>query len=109
MTVGSKAYWTTNPTITGAYWFKSPCTGTDIVWIRDGKVFGITNYAYTETAKDQTYNGGMFYGPLDQPPPMPQVTATLENEALEVLRQAIDTYQRILFSNGKSSQNQQNY
>ena len=99
MPAESKACWTTNPTITGAYWFKSPCAFAEIVWIDKGKVFGVTNYEYTETAKDQTYNGGMFFGPLDQPPPMPQFTKISEDEALEAMRQAIDTYQRIASRN----------
>ena len=67
------ANWTKDPKETGAYWYKAPNYKADIVWLFSGKVFGAINSTSMQSVKNHIdgVSGAMFYGPLDQPPPMP--------------------------------------
>ena len=88
--------WTTTPTLTGAYWYKYRGLSVDVVWVYNDRVFSVIESTLATTVKDHTQNGGMFYGPFDQPPEIPQVTSISEADALEALRQEIDTYQSLV-------------
>lgn len=67
--------WTMNPTLTGAYWENASNADTPaIVWIHDGNVFNIYPPNQNTELNDVTYwveRGMKYYGPLPQPPPMP--------------------------------------
>jgi len=66
------AEWTNNPTITGAYWEKLEGAEPDIVWIHNGKVFGVVKTTFEQLCSVEycASKGAMFYGPLDLPPVM---------------------------------------
>lgn len=69
----SYAQWTTSPDKTGAYWEQIDGFLPSIVWIHEGKVFGIIKTTITEL-NDVEYcvdRGAMYYGPLEFPQPMP--------------------------------------
>ena len=63
--------WTKEPKETGAYWYKIPNLKADIVWFHNGTEFFIWGSSCYPTKKMFEDCGGMYYGPLDQPPPMP--------------------------------------
>lgn len=62
--------WTRHPEVTGAYWFQVDGCRPDIVWVYDGDVWDIF-LGRVSSAKDDARHG-MFYGPLELPPPMPK-------------------------------------
>lgn len=65
------AEWTKDPKETGAYWYKIGGLGADILWVHKDRVYGVVNTPSLGTVADHLVPGAMFYGPLDQPPPMP--------------------------------------
>lgn len=72
------AAWTKDPKVTGAYWVKLGDLDASMVWVHNGNFFDYFGVAATTKAGN---SGAMFYGPLDQPPPM---TEQKEPEATTV-------------------------
>ncbi len=66
------AEWTKDPKVTGAYLHKVPHLPACIVWIQNGFVSdaqGISGLSCSVAAR--LVDGAMFYGPIEQPPPVP--------------------------------------
>lgn len=63
------AAWTKDPKVTGAYWFKLGLSNKAVMtFIHSGRVVSMDGMVSAQEA--YLTSGGMFYGPLDQPPPM---------------------------------------
>jgi hypothetical protein len=77
------AEWTTKPEKTGAYWYQAPGSKPDIVWIHGGMVFSLMPPT-PERVEETIHSGAMYYGPLDEPPPMPEYIRTNDVSAIYV-------------------------
>lgn len=63
--------WTKHPEATGAYWFQIKGAKPDIVWVHQGRCWGVIG-GWRPVREDASYGDMLFYGPLDLPPPMPE-------------------------------------
>jgi hypothetical protein len=68
------AEWTKKPKVTGAYWGQIKGFAPDILWIHEGRIFGLFHTKFSELNEVEycAEQGMMFYGPLDSPPPLPE-------------------------------------
>lgn len=78
------AEWTKDPKETGAYWYKIPDRKADIVWFHNGTEFFLWGSSCYPSKQNFEDLGGMYYGPLDQPPPMPSELKPIKGPLMEV-------------------------